>query len=290
MKKRKLQFWSADAATGGGVSAASDVFGGSSTGADVSGDNGAATGAPTEPATSVEPASPQTPQTPPQTTTTDGGFTPDKIRELIQTAAQAGAQVAGQQPAAQPQQTLTPEEIDRATNAFRPTQDHIAALLEGGENSVKAMQQIVEGAVKHATTISWLQSQMIQRQMQERIDPVMNYYSEVQTEKLRNSFFEQFPDLKQHTKLLAAVKASLDQEGAFNDRNTQDGFNLIASRAKEVLAATGAGNANGGGGAAPAAQNPPSQMASLSRGSQHGAAAAGAGGSASPATAKVIFG
>lgn len=289
MIKHKLLFWNADAGAGdgGGSSAASDVFGG---GAGMgTGDTGSSTGAPTgEPTQPAAPTQPATSPAPAQPTTTDNGFTPEKIRELIQSAAQAGAQVAGQQPT-QPQQ-LSPEEIDRATNAFRPTQEHIAALLEGGESSLKAMQQIVEGAVKHATTISWLQSQMIQRQMQERLDPVMNYYSEAQTEKLRNSFFEQFPDLKQHTKLLAAVKASLDQEGAFNGRTTQDGFNLIATRAKEVLAATGAGNANGGGGSAPAGTQPPSQMASLSRGSQHGAAAAGAGGSASPGTAKVIFG
>jgi hypothetical protein len=285
--KHKLLFWNADMGAGNGGSSgtnvANDVFGGSP-----AGDSGA-TGDNSTPATgeTTPPAAPTPPATP-NTTTSDAGFTPDKIRELIQTAAQAGAQVAGQRPA-QPQQ-LSPEEIDRATNAFRPTPDHIASLLEGGENSLKAMQQIVEGAVKHATTISWLQAQMIQRQMQERLDPVMNYYSEAQTEKLRNSFYDQFPDLKQHNKLLAAVKASLDQEGAFNGRSTQEGFNLIATRAKEVLAATGAGNANGGGGAAPAATNPPSQMASLSRGSQHGAAAAGAGGSASPGTAKVIFG
>lgn len=209
-------------------------------------------------------------------------LTPEAISQLIREAAQAGAQAGQQKPTEQPQ--MTEEQIDQMTNRFKASPELVADLLEGGDKSLAAMSAIVEGVVKHATTVAYLQTQLAQKQLLEQMNPVMSHFQEAQREKLRNEFFEAHQDLKGHDKLLAAVKASLDQEGLLEGKSKKDAFAIIAGRAKEVLSATGAGGA-------PAAGQPkPSGMASLSRGGQHGAAASSGAGGSTPKTAEAIFG
>ena len=216
-------------------------------------------------------------------------WTPEKVKDIIAQAAAAGAQQARPQEPAQAPKQYTQEEIDKFTNAFKASPELIGELLEGGEKSLAAMSQIVEGVVKQATTVSWLQSQMLQRQMMEEMNPVMEYYRGEQVKQLRNEFFEAHPDLKGQDKLLSAVKVGIDQERILEGKDKQEAFKIIAERAREVLSANGANNANGNGAQQkPAAQQ--SKMATLSRGSQHGAAASAGAGSASPKTAEVIFG
>jgi hypothetical protein len=125
--------------------------------------------------------------------------------------------------------------------------------------------------------------------MQEEMNPVMEYYRGEQVKQLRNEFFEANPDLQGKEKLLTAVKTVIDQEGILANKTKEEAFKIIGDRAREVLSATGANEANGNGAQQkPAAQQP--KMASLSRGSQHGAAASAGAGGASPKTAEVIFG
>lgn len=167
-------------------------------------------------------------------------WTPEKITELIRTSAQAGAQQGGttQQ---QPPQQMTQEEINQRLNAFQPSEQHVQDLLEGGPKAVSAMKAIVDGVVKHATTVAWYQTQYAQQQISEKLTPMEQHYQEVQAEKLRGEFFTTFPDLKGQTKLLAAVKTSLDQEGAFQGLTKEQGFAKIAQRAKEILQTTSGG-------------------------------------------------
>lgn len=216
-------------------------------------------------------------------------WTPEKVKDIIAQAAAAGAQQARPQEQAQAPRQYTQEELDKFTNAFKASPELIGELLEGGEKSLAAMSQIVEGVVKQATTVSWLQSQMLQRQMMEEMNPVMEYYRGEQVKQLRNEFFESHPDLKGQDKLLAAVKVGIDQERVLEGKDKQEAFKIIAERAREVLSANGANGANGNGAQQkPAAQQ--SKMATLSRGSQHGAAASAGAGGATPKTAEVIFG
>lgn len=216
-------------------------------------------------------------------------WSPDKVKEIIAQAAAAGAQQARPQEQAPAPKQYTQEDIDKFTNAFKASPELIGELLEGGEKSLTAMSQIVEGVVKQATTISWLQAQMLQKQMGEQMNPAMEYYRGEQVKQLRNEFFDAHADLKGQDKLLSAVKVGIDQERILEGKTKEEAFKIIADRAREVLSANGANGANGNGAQQkPAAQQP--RMATLSRGSQHGAAASGGAGGASPKTAEVIFG
>jgi hypothetical protein len=217
----------------------------------------------------------------------DQAWTPEKVQELIKTAAAAGA--TANQPQGQPQSTapeMTQEQLDKMLNVYRPSAEEVNALLEGGDGAVSAMQKIIEGAVKQATTTAWLQAQYVQQQMSQQINPLLTAHQEQQMTKLREEFFTTHPDLKGREKLLGAVKAALDQQQALNGLDKKAAFTLIAEKAKEVLAAGGQGEAGGNGGGSP----PPKQPPTLSRGSQHGSAPAGAGGGAAPGDAERIFG
>lgn len=231
----------------------------------------------------VKPAS----ETPAPATTNE--WTPDKVKDIIAQAAAAGAQQARPQEQAQAPKQYTQEDIDKFTNAFKASPELIGELLEGGEKSLGAMSQIIEGVVKQATTISWLQSQMLQKQTNQEMNPVMEYYRGEQVKQLRNEFFDSHADLKGQDKLLSAVKVGIDQERILEGKTKEEAFKIIADRAREVLSANGANGANGNGAQQkPAAQQP--KMATLSRGSQHGAAASAGASGASPKTAEVIFG
>jgi hypothetical protein len=277
-----------DDAGGGGGDMASDV--GSETNSSVfddaslQGSSGAAIENEPETVTpEVKPAS----ETPAPATANE--WTPDKVKDIIAQAAAAGAQQARPQEQAQAPKQYTQEDIDKFTNAFKASPELIGELLEGGEKSLGAMSQIIEGVVKQATTISWLQSQMLQKQMNQEMNPVMEYYRGEQVKQLRNEFFDAHADLKGQDKLLSAVKVGIDQERILEGKTKEEAFKIIADRAREVLSANGANGANGNGAQQkPAAQQP--KMATLSRGSQHGAAASAGAGGASPKTAEVIFG
>lgn len=288
LKRQYLKFMSPDLGDGSGgagggsgdgnLGGASDGSGSGNGGTNPFSDADGA-GAPPTPQGQTPPAA----QVPPAGAPAVESWTPEKIQSIIAEAAKAGAGIAQQPPAqaAAPVQ-MSQEEIDKHLGTFRPAPEQIAALLEGGENSVAAMQAIVEGAVKNATTISWLQAQMIQRQMMEQLNPVMSQFQTQQVQALQEEFFAANPDLKNQMRLLGAVKAGLDQEGALNGKSKAEAFKLIADRAKEVLQATGA----------PAAQAPAEGggMAQLSRGSQHGAAAPSGQGGATTGVAQRIFG
>jgi len=224
-----------------------------------------------------------------ESTQPNNDWSPDKVKEIIAQAAAAGAQQARPQEQAQAPKQYTQEDIDRFTNAFKASPELIGELLEGGEKSLTAMSQIVEGVVKQATTISWLQAQMLQKQMGEQMNPAMEYYRGEQVKQLRNEFFDSHADLKGQDKLLSAVKVGIDQERILEGKTKEEAFKIIADRAREVLSANGANGANGNGAQQrPAAQQP--KMATLSRGSQHGAAASAGAGGASLKTAETIFG
>jgi len=264
----------------GGSETNSSVFDDSGPSSEIN--NGAAHDEPTQPSGTQSAPEPQAPAA-------NNDWSPDKVKEIIAQAAAAGAQQARPQEQAQAPKQYTQEDIDKFTNAFKASPELIGELLEGGEKSLGAMSQIIEGVVKQATTISWLQSQMLQRQMNDEMNPVMEYYRGEQVKQLRNEFFEAHADLKGQDKLLSAVKVGIDQEGILAGRSKEESFKIIADRAREVLSANGANGANGNGAQQrPAAQQP--KMATLSRGSQHGAAASAGAGGASLKTAETIFG
>jgi hypothetical protein len=250
---------------------------------------------PAAPAKAVTP-SPSTPVAPsttiPAAPTGDAGvvatppasdWTPERVAELLRVSRETS------QPMQAPPQ-MAQEDIDRMLNSYQAGPEEIQALLEGGENAVAAMNKIIQGAVTHARTVSWYQTQVLLRQQQQQMTPVMEYYHQAQQKELTNTFFNENKDFKPevHMKLLAAVKTSLDAEDAFRGKTRAESFKLIADRAKDILTASGTPlvpvasptPSNGAGG----------KMAQLSRGAGHGAAAAAGSGGAPQSTAQRLFG
>lgn len=212
----------------------------------------------------------------PKPTGGDGGtWTPEKIQELIANSARAGAQVA-QAPREEPKQ-LSQEEINARLNVFTPTEEQLSHILEGGEAGLGALKAIIEGVVRQATTTAWYQTQYAQQLLEQEYGPLKAQMAEARAEKLRGEFFTKYPDLKGQNELLAAVKASLDNENAFEGLDRAKAFEKIAQRAQKIL--TGSGQGGGG-----------KTMASLSRGSQHGSGTAQSRSGKASGTAEAIFG
>lgn len=183
---------------------------------------------------------------------------------------------------------MSQEELNRMLNVVNVTPEDFQAILAGGEGALDTFNKIIQGAVMQARTTAWYQSQVLMRQLQQQIAPAMEHFHRAQQDRLTEQFFSENKDFskEKHMKLLAAVKASLDAEGAFKGKTQAEGFKIISERAKEVLSASGtplvpvaAPVANGG------------RMAQLSRGAGHGAAAeAAAAAPSANATAKRFFG
>ena len=249
--------------------------------------------APTEPSapptTPSEPPPEEAPETPPAGDATSpapaqpaSDWTPERVAEMLKAAREPQAPVAPPQ--------MSQEEIDRLLNKAQVGPEDVAAILEGGENAVAALGRVIQAAVLEARTTAWYQTQMLLKQQQDSLEPVIQHYHQAEQDKLTNQFFGEHKEFQpdKHMKLLAAVKTSLDAEQAFKGKSRSDGFKLIAERAKELLSASGTPlvpvvtpPSNGGG----------TKMAQLSRGAGHGAAApSGAGGAPSSNTAKRFFG
>lgn len=208
-------------------------------------------------------------------------WTPEHVQELITKAAEAGASRVAGQPAPAPEKVYTPEEIAKLTNAYTASPELVENILAGGEAGLAAVNELLEGVVKHATTVAWLQSQLLAKQTEERFSPALTGYQREQTKRLEKEFFGQYPTLAGKESLLKAVRLSLMEENAFEGKTQEQAFKLLADRAQEFLGATGAVKQ-------PVEATP--QMASLSRGSQHGAAAPSGAGGAAPSMAETIFG
>jgi len=208
-------------------------------------------------------------------------WTPEHVQELITKAAEAGASRVAGQPAPAPEKVYTPEEIAKLTNAYTASPELVENILAGGEAGLAAVNELLEGVVKHATTVAWLQSQLLAKQTEERFSPVLTGYQQEQTKRLEKEFYKQYPALAGKESLLRAVRLSLVEEKAFEGKTQEQAFKLLADRAQEFLGATGAVKQ-------PVGATP--QMASLSRGSQHGAAAPSGASGAAPSIAETIFG
>lgn len=240
---------------------------------------------PTPPAEPVEtppaegvstPPAPAQPPPPPQS-----DWTPERVAELLRAAREP------QTPEPPPQ--MSEEEVGRLLNRAQVTADDAEAIRDGGEGAVAALGRIVQAAVLEARTTAWYQTKMLLQQHQDNLAPVIDHFRKAEQEQLRNQFFTEHKEFtpEKHTKLLAAVKASLDAERAFVNKSRSEAFKLIADRAKELLTVSGTPLVPVG--AAPQNGAPP-KMAQLSRGAGHGAAAASAAPGASSNTAKRIYG
>lgn len=210
-----------------------------------------------------------------------GAWTPEKVAEIIRASREAGQ---GEPQAPQ----MSPEEMNRMLNVVSVSPEQFQSILAGGEGALETFNSILQAAVLQARTTAWYQSQVLMRELQQQFSPVMDYYQRAQQDRLTESFFKENKEFspEKHMKLLAAVKSSLDAEGAFRGKSQAEGFKIISERAKEVLTASGtplvpvqSPVTNGG------------RMAQLSRGAGHGAAAESAAAAPSQsASAKRFFG
>ena len=116
--------------------------------------------------------------------------------------------------------------MHRLLNVAQVSQEDVAGILEGGENAVAALNKIVQAAVLQARTTAWYQTQMLLKQQQESLAPVIGHYHQAEQEKLTTQFFGEIKDFdpEKHMKLLSAVKTSLDAEQAFQGQKPGGGL------------------------------------------------------------------
>jgi hypothetical protein len=164
-------------------------------------------------------------------------MTSDQIAELVSKTVKAVAPAA---PAA-PQKQWTQEEFNRTFNVYTPTQDDVTQLLAGGDQAIAAVNRLILGAVKQATTMAALQHQQSLEEFRNQhlspLEEVRQDYIRRQTEAVKEDFFKTHPDLKTQERLVIAIGTQLQSEGFQGTK--EQAFTEVAKRAKEVLATAG---------------------------------------------------
>ena len=256
----------------------------------------AALGATAAPAPTSTPAA-----TPPSGTpsATPGGAAPtptptptatqaQPILTASQTAELVQQTIKGLQPAA-PEKQWTQEDFDKTFNVYKPTAQEITDVLAGGDGAITALNRIVAGIVKQATTMAALhQAQLLEDFEKNKLAPLSDVhkdYLERQTEKVKGAFFTKYPELKPHETLVIAVGTQLQQQGFKG--TPEDAFKAVAEQVGAILKTAGVqpGGAPAQGTPSTNGTPPTHQMASLATPGGAGGAPVGGGQSAAKKSA-----
>ena len=199
--------------------------------------------------------------------------------------------LSGMQPQAQPQlpeKQLTPEELDKLLNTFRPDEQLITELGLP-PTSAKALERMIQGIVRNAVSMSYLTTEKVRRDLMKDIDPIRGYVTKSQERELRSQFFEANSDLKPYENLVEAIYAKMGQQG-LRFPTTDAAFKAIGDQARQMLKSLNVtleqGGANAGGGSV-TPTNAPRRMPTLTGGGKGGAVQDGVEGSK---VAKTMFG
>lgn len=213
-------------------------------------------------------------------------MTPELLTQAVAAAVKAGQPVA-------PPPTPTQEEFEKMFNVVKPSRDQWAAVRgDNEEQALAALTQLLQGAVKQASTIASYQMATELEELRKQFNPALSYAQEQETIKLKEEFLTAYPDLKGMDPLLYTIR----DQFILNKRtfpNKEAAFKAIAETAqgmlKNIPALGGGGQPTGGG--APAAVTAPTTLAMPTL-SGRGVSGAGDGGASNPkvSTTKRIFG
>jgi hypothetical protein len=194
---------------------------------------------------------------------------------------------------------MSEAELQKMLNVYVPDKAVLQRILrnESEDDAVAALNEMLSGVVRQATTTSWYQSQLLQRQLADRMSPIETFYQQQQQEREQKEFFKSYGDLEPFVELLPAVQDAVDKAGMWEKvgKDKKKYFEAVAKTAENWIQKAnpsfklGAGSAVAGtasGGSTVASGAP--KMAQLSAGGTSGAG--GQAGGEPPNILKQIFG
>lgn len=216
----------------------------------------------------------------------------ETLEQVVKTLAQQN-QVQQQQ---QQQPQMTQEEFDKMFNVFKLPADFLTQLRhEDPVVATGALTTMIQGIVRQAATLSAFHTTQELQKLQGQLSPALEFVQTQQMDRLKNEFFEAYPNLKGLEPLLLQIRDSLIKEGK-NFKSKEDAFKAVAERAQEILSKipgyTGGNTTNNAGGQQQQAsgQQQTRRMPSLSGQGQGGGAGGGKGSAGPKSTAERIFG
>lgn len=181
-----------------------------------------------------------------------------------------------------PQKEWTQAEIDKHFNVYNASEADLTAVLAGGPEAVAALNKILQGAVKQATTIGHYAAMKQVGEFRNEVTPHLTAAQQVAQDASKSRFFSANKDLEGADEVLEMVTAQLQKENAFAGMKTEkEVHTAIATRAKALM-----GKFTGG--AAAVVPKKPAMVA-LAGGRQAGSAAPAGGGGSSAGGPKDIF-
>lgn len=186
-----------------------------------------------------------------------------------------------------PQKEWTQAEIDKHFNVYNASEADLTAVLAGGPEAVVALNKILQGAVKQATTIGHYAAMKQVGEFRNEVTPHLTAAQQVAQDASKARFFSANKDLEGADEVLEMVTAQLQKENAFVGMKTEkEVHTAIAVRAKALMGKFTGGVLAVVPGAA-GAKKP--AMVPLAGGRQAGSAAPAGGGGSSAGGPKDIF-
>jgi hypothetical protein len=202
------------------------------------------------------------------------------VKEIVKSA------VSETRPQEAPKQ-WTQEEFDKTFNVMRVNPKHLEMLAQGGDAALQAHNEMIQGAVRQAVTMAQALYQNQHAQLQQQLNPYMQFANQMRENAYRNEFYETNKDLAGFEPLVEDVKGRLEREGFKGSK--EQVFKRLAEETRKVLSVVQKPGATGN--VSQTQANTTTKMTPLSGGGQGGAGSSNttsAGGGSS--TAKSIFG
>lgn len=169
---------------------------------------------------------------PPAAPATISGLTKEDLEKIVTTATKQVAQAAPQQ--AQPQRQWTQEEFNRAFNVFNADEDLVTQVLAGGPKAVEALNRVVTGVVRQATTMAAYQMQQMRDELEGRITPLQAAHQAQNEERLLGRFLDTHNDLKGFEVLIKHVAQGLQANGRRFDTE-KAAFDHVANEVRTLV-------------------------------------------------------
>jgi len=192
--------------------------------------------------------------------------------DQIRSAVTEGVRAA--QPQAAPRQ-YTADELDKMFNVWKPDAGMVQAILEGGENALKAFGAMRDGLARQWGTLMQYQMEILRNELLGRMAPMESFASEQAAAQDREAFFKENEDLRPYEQLAQTVFYALKAEG-FQAKDVKEAYQVLADRTRALIH-NGAGTGAAPSGGAPTTNRASNRPARLSSGSQ-----AGGGGPSAP--------
>lgn len=138
------------------------------------------------------------------------------------------------------QPELTQEQTDKLLNRYLANEDALRAMgiAEPTSENVQAFQTIIDNVAKHSNTVAKVMLQAEMAKLQPQLAAVQSTLGEVETEKIRNKFFDSYKELKPYEKIVKAVSQTIDEKKAAS-MTLEEGMKFVAKETRRILKDSG---------------------------------------------------